>query len=168
VSILNISSFRSGSFKSFLGMVKCVIQVQTGVLQTGAQHGQMQEGTTPNWNFCIISKHSSQFEWEPAEPQAFHKNRPIGASRPILAGSLSTRQTPCFWGEKPAGADKMSESESKPGKALSLHRHFSAREARDPSRWERAAPDARQIRGHHMNIRRPIFSITKMNSNPTC
>ena len=64
---------------------------------------------------------------------------------------------PCFWSEKPASSDKKYETTSKPGKALSLHRHFSAREARDPSRGERAAPDARQIRGHLMNIRRPIL-----------
>ena len=70
---------------------------------------------------------------------------------------------PCFWSEKPASSDKKYETASMPGKALSLHRHFFSREARDPSRGERAAPDARQIRGHLMNIRRPIFSITKQN-----
>jgi hypothetical protein len=37
--------------------------------------------------------------------------------------------------------------------------------SRDPSRRKRAAPDARQISRGLMNIRRPIFSITKKNSN---
>lgn len=93
---------------------------------------------------------------KPANHRPFTKIRPFKASQTITAGSLSTWEKQCFRSEKPAGARKKSETARWPGKALSLHRHCCAREARDLSRGKRATPECEKNNGYHEFIRRPI------------
>ena len=101
------------------------------------------------------------------QPQAIHKNKAL-QSKPNNNSRLALHVGKAMLPERKACRRpftailqfqtfyKKSETARWPGKALSLHRHCCAREARDLSRGKRATPECEKNNGYHEFIRRPI------------